>query len=231
MSKKNENAGVIVDDAPTLQPATETSTELAKPAASFTDGFVLSFADLDPPILNVVQKTSEIKAETGSITADKNYVLVEPEGETAAIVLAAIKSWVEDIPYDEDKQAKTAATQEDAIILARESDYEVVESAKLILLIPQPAGNENDDAYPYPIGGTNYALGRLYVRKGAYRSTYGRIANWKLFNPDKPLSSVLWKLKSQKEVKGKYTFFAPALAATTATPSPEVAAFLAKLGA
>jgi len=228
MSKpKNENAGVIVDDAPVL----ETSTELAKPAATFGGSAAMSFQDMDIPIFNVVQKTSDIGADTGSVVVDKKHVLVEPEGETHAIVLDAVKSWTEDVPYGDDQQARTARTPEEASKLARESSYEVIESAMLILLVPQPKGNENDDAYPYPIGGTNYALGRLYGRKGAFRSTYGRLATWKTFNPDKPLSAVLWKLKSQKEVKGKYTYFAPALAATTATPSPEVAAFLAKLGA
>jgi len=230
MSKpKNENAGVIVDDAPTLQP--ETSTELAKPAAAFGSTAAMSFQDMDIPVFNVVQKVSNIDGETGSIVADKKYKLVEPEGETFAIVLDASKSWVEDIPYGEDQQPRSARTPEEAAKLARESSYEVIESAMLILLVPQPKGDENDDAYPYPIGDSNYALGRLYGRKGAFRSTYGRLATWKTFNPDKPLSAVLWKLKSQKEIKGKYTFFAPALAATTATPSLEVAAFLAKLGA
>ncbi len=228
MSKKNENAGVIVDDAPTLQP--ETSTELAKPAAAFGSAPGMTLKDMDVPVFNLIQKVSDIKGETGSIVVDKKHMLVESEGETFAIVLEAIKSWVEDVPFGDDHQARTARTEDEAEKLARESSYEVIESAMLILLVPQPAGNENDDAYPYPIGDTNYALGRIYGKKKAFRSTYGRLALWQGFNRGKPLSSVLWKLKSQKE-PGKFIYFVPALNATTTPTPPEVVAFLANFGA
>lgn len=224
MSSKKEAeevsvAVVAAESAPT--------TALAAPAArpSLT-AFVSE--DIEIPRLNVIQKMSTIEGPTGSVTIDKESVLLEAEQKVPVIVVGALKRWKEDIPYDEDKIPRFANTKDEADKLAAESDYEVLEFAELVILIPQVEGAD-DELFPYPIGDNNYQLGRLTVQKDAYRMTYKRLFTFQTFNPTMPVAARQWLFGTELMSKGKYTWYVPTLSVTKQETPAEVLAFVANV--
>lgn len=186
--------------------------------------------DIDIPRINVIQKSSQIDAPVGSIVVNKTDVIALADEAVEAIVVAAQKGWREDVPYEEDTVPQIAWTKERADTIAADSEYELIEFAEITMLVKQPDGNTNDDAFPFPIGDGNYALGRINVSKNAYRSTYKCLATFAAFNKGTPLSGRIWNLKSSSMSKGKYSWYSPSLAITKNTPSPEVLEFLESFG-
>jgi len=170
--------------------------------------------DIDIPRLNVVQKMSTGDFEHGSLILDKAHEILPRETKGQCIILGAIKKWKEDIDFDSDEMPIIVETKEKMEILKRESDYDILEFAEIILMFAQPEGNEDDDAFPFPIGDTNYCMGKIYVQKDAYRKTYKALMTFAAFNQGLPLNSRLWNFESQIMSKGKYSWYVPTLSVT-----------------
>jgi hypothetical protein len=225
MSSKKEAETVAAEIVPAETPQ---STAIATPAPR--GGGLAAFVseDIEIPRLNVIQKMSTIEGPIGSVTIDKEAVLLQAEQKVPVIVVGAVKRWKEDIPYDDDKIPKFANTKEEAERLAAESDYEIVEFAELVILIPQIEGVD-EELFPYPIGDTNYQLGRFTVQKDAYRLTYKRLFTFQTFNPNLPVASRQWLFGTELMSKGKYTWYVPTLSITKQEAPAEVLAFVANM--
>ena len=183
-----------------------------------------SYGDIDIPRLNVIQKMSEIEGPIGSVVLDKDSVLLEAGKKLNVVVVGAIKKWKEDVPYGDEYMPKIASTEAEAKALAADSDYEILEFAELVLLIPQPG--DDDTHFPYPIGDKNYQIGRITVQKDAYRLTYKRLFTFQTFNRAVPISSRLWAFSSDLMTKGKYSWFTPSLSITKEETPAEVLEFV-----
>lgn len=211
MAQETENTEVVV--APT------------NALISNRSGLLIDSNDIDIPRINIVQKTSEIDAPVGSVVIDKKHVLLAPEKSAEVVVLMAVKGWREDIPYDDDGIPRIAFTEEEKNRIAAESDYEMLEFAEITLLFKQPEGGDNEEAYPFPIGESQYAMGKINVAKDAYRQTYKRLATFAAFNKTVPLQNRLWNFESTLISKGKYSWYAPSLSITQNAPDAEVLEF------
>lgn len=206
------------------------SQENNKVSVPSSDGLQFDQNDIDIPRLNVIQKTSDIEATTGSLVLDKRHVLLKPSEVGQVVVVSAVKAWKEDIPFDEGKMPRLAATPAAAEQLAADSTYPVVEFADIILLFRQPEGSTDDEAYPYPIGDANYALGKLYVAKDAYRQTYKRLVTFVAVNRSSEVRSRLrnrlWNFQSQLMERGKYSWYVPSLSVSQSDTPAEVLEFI-----
>ena len=209
----------------TTAPAVVESSELAPQRQD--SGF--SMSDIEIPKLNVIQKMSQIDGPVGSVVIDKDAVLLEAEAKIPVIVIAAKKRFKEDVPFDSDTIPRIVGTRAEADVLAEESEYGIMEFAEIVLLIPQPAGAD-DELFPYPIGDNNYQIARITVQKDAYRLTYKRLFTFQTFNPDVNLAARLWQFGTELMSKGKYSWYVPTLSITKDEASPEALAFAARLG-
>jgi hypothetical protein len=211
---------------PISKPETVTMSTEALTTTS-NSGLAFSAQDIDIPRLNVIQKMSEIDGPLGSVVIDKDSIILEAEQKVPVVVLGAIKRWKEDVPFGGDYMPKIVSNEEDAKALASDSSYDIIEFAEIILLIPQVG--DDDTLFPYPIGDTNYQIGRITVQKDAYRMTYKRLFTFATFNPTVPVGSRFWSFATELMSKGKYTWYVPTLSVTK-TPTPtEVAEFAARL--
>lgn len=205
-------------------------TKLAKATknelSANTGGMKIDASDIDIPMLNVVQKLSEIDGPIGSIVLDKKYVIAEEGTPLNVVVVAARKAWKENIPFDSDQRPQIAHSEEEMEELRAASEYDILEFAEISFLIEQPEDNEEDEAFGIPLGDKNYALGRVYVTKDAYRQTYKRLATFAITNRDTPLESVVWRLQSGLLTKGKYSWYAPSLTATKDSADEEIISFI-----
>lgn len=186
--------------------------------------------DIDIPRINLVQKMSQIDAPTGAIVLDKTHVLAEADSPLRAVVVTAQKGWREDIPFDNDDVPRIAWTHEQRDNIANNSEYEMIEFAEITLLIEQPEG-ASDEAFAFPIGDKNYALGRINVSKNAYRSTYKRLATFSAFNRGVSLFNRVWNFTSEVMSKGKYSWHNPSLTVTSEATDENVIEFLKSFGA
>jgi len=208
----------------------EAKKQEIKKAETETPQLVISASDIEISKINLIQKSSTIEGAVGSFVLDQQHELLEA-GETAEVVVVnAVKSWRENIPYESDEMPRIASTIEEKEAIEAESEYGTIEFAEITLLIPKPDKEGPDEAvYPYPIGDEHFALGRINVAKDAYRMTYKRLATFSLFNEDLPVGHRLWTLKGEVMTKGKYSWFAPSLSITKNSPSDEVKTFISRL--
>lgn len=194
-------------------------------------GLMIDSSDIDIPRVNVVQKTSDIEASTGSLVLDKKFTLLKPEQSGEVVVVSATKSWKEDIPFDSDTIPRIANTPDESRKLALDSEWPILEFADIILLFKQPEGSTDDEAYAFPIGDENYALAKLYVAKDAYRQTFKRLATFAAFNRTTPIQNRVWSFQTQLMEKGKYSWYVPSLTATNEQTPKAVAEFLSSFNA
>lgn len=216
MSKEKEETSI--------EPAV--TTALAEPAVDI----VIDAEDVDIPRLNVVQKMSTSDFDHGSLVLDKSHEIVPAQTKTPCIVVGAIKKWKEDVPFDSDEMPQIVDTKAQMLELKKQSEYDILEFAEIILLFPQPEDNEDDEAFPFPIGDTNYALGKIYVQKDAYRKTYKSLITFAMFNRNMALGSRYWNFESQVMTKGKYSWFVPTLTVTPNEVPEEVLEFVNNFG-
>jgi hypothetical protein len=200
MSSKKESTDVQVVETETLAVA-PTNNSLA-----------FSTQDIDIPRLNVIQKMSEIKGPIGAVVIDQDSVLLEAEQKAPVIVIGAVKKWKENVPFGEDYIPKIVSSEAEAKDIASDSNYEVIEFAEIVLLIPQTG--DDDSLFPYPIGDTNYQIGRITVQKDAYRLTYKRLFTFQTFNPAISVATRFWNFGTELMSKGKYSWYVPTLAIT-----------------
>ena len=200
-TKNNEETEIAVAD----------TTALANPSSN---DFVIDAEDIDIPRLSVIQKMSTSDFDHGSLVIDKAHEIITRETKIGCIILGATKKWKEDIDFDSDEMPQIVGTKEEADVLKRESEYNILEFAELFLMFAQPEGSDDDEAFPYPIGDNNYCIGKLYVQKDAYRKTYKSLMTFAAFNRGMSLGSRLWNFESQIMSKGKYSWYVPTLTVT-----------------
>lgn len=216
MSKKNETAVAEVEN-----------TNLASTSVG---SIQIDVEDIDIPRINIVQKMSQIDAPVGAIVLNKAHVVAEAGDPVEAVVVATQKGWREDIPFDEDGIPRMAWSREQSDSIAADSEWDMVEFAEITLLLKEPKDNKDPEAFGFPIGGSNYAIGRINVSKNAYRSTFKRLATFSAFNKSIPLNSKVWTFTSEILSKGKYSWHNPSLTASSEKVDPAVTEFLADFG-
>jgi len=214
-----------MSESNTITEVKDTATDALTTTAANNLGF--SAQDIDIPRLNVIQKMSEIEGPIGSIVIDQDSVLLEAEVKAPVIVMGATKKWKENVPFGEDYIPKIVSTESEAKALAAESAYEVIEFAEIVLLIPQIG--EDDSLFPYPIGDSNYQIGRITVQKDAYRLTYKRLFTFQTFNPNISVATRFWNFGSELMSKGKYSWYVPTLAITKNEAPAEAIEFAQRL--
>lgn len=192
-----------------IEPAENTA--LAAPAGEI----VIDAEDIDIPRLNVVQKMSSSDFDHGSLVLDKSHEIISAETKTPCVILGAIKKWKEDVPFDSEEMPEIVSTKDAMMDLKSRSEYDILEFAEIILMFPQPEGNEDDEAFPFEIDGDNYTIGRIYVQKDAYRKTYKSLMTFAAFNRGMSVGSRFWNFESQVMSKGKYSWFVPTLTVTS----------------
>lgn len=198
MSSKTETAEIVAKE----------SEALAAPNSNMS----FSTQDIDIPRLNVIQKMSEIKGPIGAVVIDQDSVLLEAEDKTPVIVIGATKKWKENVPFGEDYIPMIVSSEQESKQLAENSEYEVIEFAEIVLLLPQTG--DDDSLFPYPIGDKNYQIGRITVQKDAYRLTYKRLFTFQTFNPSVSVATRFWNFGTELMSKGKYSWYVPTLAIT-----------------
>ena len=211
------------------QIAAATKNEVAAvEAPKSVHGLQFDMSDIDIPRLNVMQKTSAFDAPVGSLVLDKTHVILQPSVPINVVVVKADKMWREDTPFDEDVMPQLARTPEELVALSASTKYPVIEFADIIFMIPPAADDKEPDksVYQFPIAGTQYAIGKLNVKKDAYRQTFKRIATFQGLNPTVPFYAKQWSLSVGLITKGKYSWWAPSLKATDENVSEDVVKFL-----
>lgn len=183
--------------------------------------------DIDIPRLNIIQKMSEIEGPVGSVVIDKEEVLLQAEQKTPVVVVGAIKRWKEASPFGDDYVPKIVNTEQEAAALAAASEFDVIEFAEILLLIPQIG--DDDSIFPYPIGDKNYQIGRITVQKDAYRLTYKRMFTFALLNPSISIATRFWTFGTELLTKGKYSWYVPTLSITKQETPQEVIEFASRL--
>lgn len=192
-------------------------------------GLGFSMSDIEIPKLNVIQKMSQIEGPVGSVVIDKDAVLLEAEDRAPVVIVGAVKKFKEDVPFDSDTIPKIVSTEEEARVLAEESQFEILEFAEIVLLLKQPEDSADDELYPYLIGGSNYQIARITVQKDAYRLTYKRLYTFQTFNPETSAASRLWSFGTEMMTKGKYSWYVPTLSITKEETPAEVVAFVNRI--
>jgi len=198
------------------------STKLAKISetqkaivAQLQQNMMVDAGDLEIPRLNVVQKTSNIDAPFGSLVIDKQFVLADPGQKISCIPINTMKGWVEDLPFGEGEPQR-AYNEADKDTLQKNSNFKILEFAEVVLGFPQPEESETaDEAYPHIVGGKNYAIGKIYVQKGAYRFVFKKLATFLQCNPTLPLFWVNWSITTMEKTSGMNTWFEPMLSNST----------------
>jgi len=220
------------EETAVAETAEPTTTELAAPSGS--EGFIINPDDIDIPWLNIVQRTSNMEVgDPGDLVHDKEHVIVGAEIPLKVVPLHPKKGWKEDIDFDSDETPRVVWSEKDRDALAADSDYDIMEFAELSFLLPNPDSKATEDfnpAYPFPIAGGQYNLGKIYVQKDGYRQTYKRLATFKTFNADVPIQSVYWELSIVLLERGKYKWYAPNLKVTEERTPEKLQAFLAQWG-
>ena len=128
--------------------AAETNTGLS----TNVSGIEIDVEDIEIPRINVCQKMSQSDAPVGSILYDKTYEIAAPDTPVKTITVAAQKGWRENIPFDEEDIPRIAWSKSEADAIEAESEWDMTEFAEITLLMRQPEGSENDDAFQLPIG-------------------------------------------------------------------------------
>lgn len=184
--------------------------------------------DLEIPRLNIIQKMSEIDGPLGALALDKEEIIAEVGDKMKVVILGAAKRFKEDVPYDDDYMPQIVDSEEAAKELNDNSSYDVIEFAEIVMLIPQTG--EDDSAFPYTVGDTNYQLGKITVQKDAYRLTYKRLfTHMKVNGNAESVSKIMWNFSTEPFNKGKYSWFVPNLTATKELVPEELTEFATRL--
>lgn len=203
--------------------------ELAVP--SMPPRLVISAEDIEIPRLNVIQGSSEIDGDEGALVINRTQTIMQTGGFLSVIPLTAQKGWAEDVPFGSNEIARIAHSAEEKAAIAEDSQYGTVEFADITVLIPEPEGIGEDavDAFPFPIGETSYAMGKLHVRKAAYRNTYKRLGLFQAMNPDAPLCKNHWKFCANQVTANRNSWYIPQMTVTKVETDQDVIDFVSRI--
>jgi len=203
--------------------------ELAVP--SMPPRLVISAEDIEIPRLNVIQGSSEIDGDEGALVINRSQTIMPTGGSLSVIPLTAQKGWAEDVPFGSNEIARIAHDVEEKAAIEEDSQYGTVEFADITVLIPEPKdiGEDAEDAFPFPIGETSYAMGKLHVRKAAYRNTYKRLGLFQAMNPDAPLCNNLWKFCANQVTANRNSWYIPQMTVTKVETDQDVIDFVSRI--
>ena len=85
------------------------------------------------------------------------------------------------------------------------------------------------DAFPFPIGEHSYAMGKLHVRKAAYRNTFKRLGLFQAMNPDSPLCKNHWKFQADQVTANRNSWYIPQITPTKAETDQDVIDFVSRI--
>ena len=184
--------------------------------------------DIEIARLNIIQQSSSIEGEVGSVVLDRTITLKNPEEVCSVIPVNAVKAWREDIPFGNAEIPRIASTEEIKKAIEEDSAFGTIEFAEITLLFPKPEGAD-EDLYPYPIGDGSYALGKVNVAKDGYRCTYKRLVTFSAFNPDMPICAKMWKFKAELLTRGMNSWYVPSLQATNDDSPEDAKGFITRI--
>lgn len=224
-------------DEATVTPTADAPENTALSTEVHVEG-QLEPGDLLIPRLTIAQKLSEDRGTPGQVginLGERVAVIYNRDVKIPANILSAKKFWKQDIKFGTSQDyPKVAHTAAEAQLLEQEGEYPVIHVAEFVLLIARTPDCllDDDDAYeafPFEVGGNQYALVKLTAQKRGYDSTFKRVTTFQLTNKSVDLSQVIWNFASQKTQNTYGTWDIPTLAATRERVSPEVAEFIAGL--
>tara|TARA_B100000212_G_scaffold295224_1_gene238206 strand:+ start:2965 stop:3636 length:672 start_codon:yes stop_codon:yes gene_type:complete len=173
--------------------ATNKIVEVEKNELAQESKFTVDSSDIQLPRYSLRQASSKFKAgETGDLVKDQEYVVIPASSETDIVFVDVRKKWREQAPFGSQIRGRVAYTEQEKEEIESDTEFEVKPAADLIFLIPEGKGTD-EDAFNYPLGDTNYALG-IYDTgsKGAYRGTFMQIATFLATNPAASPANVMW---------------------------------------
>ena len=203
--------------------------ELAAPSAP--PRLEISAEDIEIPRLNVIQGSSEIDGDEGALVINRTHTIMPTGGSLTVIPITAQKGWAENVPFGSNDIARIANTPEEKSSIEEDSQYGTIEFADITVLIPEPEGVGEDaaDAFPFPIGKTSYAMGKLHVRKAAYRNTFKRLGLFQAMNPDSPLCKNHWKFQADQVTANRNSWYIPQMTPTKAETDQDVIDFVSRI--
>ena len=187
----------------------------------------ITASDIEIPRLNIIQSSSEIAGEAGSVVLDRSTTILKPDQECQVIPVNALKGWRENVPFGSPEMPRIAWNEEEKKEIESDSEFGTIEFAEIILLFPMPKGAD-EELYPYPIGEDQFALGKLNVAKDAFRCTYKRLATFSAFNDD-PLCSRAWNFKAELLTRGRHSWFVPSLTVSKDKSPEDVTSFVTRI--
>ena len=173
--------------------ATHEVVEVVKNELAEQSQFQVDSSDIQVPRYSLRQNSSKFKAgETGDLIQDQEFVVIPKESETDIVFVEVRKKWREQAPFGSQIRGRVAYTPEEKAEIESDTEFEVKPAADLIFLVPEQEGVD-EDAFNYPLGDKNYALG-IYDTgsKGAYTGTFKQIATFLATNPSASPANVMW---------------------------------------
>lgn len=162
--------------------------------------FTISRDDINVSKFNVKQNSSGYDAgSSGSLVYNMETEVVPPNTTSDIIFVDIKKYWMEDVGYENDIKPRIAETEEEAKTLEEESEFVVRKCADLTFLVPQPDDCEDDSPFTYALGDKNYAFGKMFVWKGAYRGTYEKIATFLVTNLNAECEDMCWTFRTVEQ--------------------------------
>lgn len=203
------------DNDTTLEVATtDQNTDLAPATAVDNGGGLigeLDTADVIVPSLKLGQKVGKLTEDnpewTGHFILDDH---IDLGSECEVVVAVAVKSYLEDLPFDSPDMPKRWSTSEEAIRSGR--DY--IEAATITLAVKQA---EEDEATAFVADGEPWALARYYAQKTSYIVFRQALKYWRGKFLNRNFRNGSFKLKAIKVVGAKNTYYKPDLSPCKAT--------------
>lgn len=239
MSYTEEFGGEAPTNTAVAEVEQNENTGVSTQTADNTGGFDLS--DMFVPRLNICQPTSsDVEGDPGDLVIDKTSPAYNVGVKAPCFILSIKKGWKEDVEYESSDMPRFANSEAEAKALQLElkaegSDRKVIHFAEVIFFIqhtPESVIDKEDaaDAFPYSIGGEDYALVKATFQKTAYDGTARRIVNVQVSNPGVDLTSVPFTLSTAEKRSGKNKWFTPTFQAKITEKAPaELLAFVARL--
>tara|TARA_S200002703_G_scaffold76001_1_gene65629 strand:+ start:4759 stop:5415 length:657 start_codon:yes stop_codon:yes gene_type:complete len=191
----------------------------------------ISAEDIEIPRLNVIQGSSEIDGDEGALVINRTHTIMPTAGTLSVIPITASKGWAENVPFGSNDIARIAYSLEEKTAIDADSEFGTIEFADITLLIPEPKdiGEDAADAFPFPIGETSYAMGKIHVRKAAYRNTYKRLGLFQAMNPESPLCAKHWKFQADQATANRVSWYIPQMTVTKEDTDEQVVEFVSRI--
>jgi len=173
--------------------ATNEVVEVVKNELAEQSQFMVDSSDIQTPRYSLKQNGSKFTSgETGDLVQDQEFVVIPKDKETDIIFVEVKKKWREQTPYGSQIRGRVAYNKEEKAEIEADTEFDVKPAADLIFLVPEQEGSD-EEAFAYPLGDTNYALG-IYDTgsKGAYTGTFKQIATFLTTNPNASTANVMW---------------------------------------